>query len=215
MTGLTCIKDIYNKILHLFKRGVISKVSNDRDVYQTAQVSYLGKTADTEILYPYGLCGNPPRGSLALIMNVQGHEDNRTAICNYPGARFKNLTEGEIALGNYMTKSHVKFNSNGDITIECNNNMTVTVSKDDNVTINGNATVNITGTAQVTAASVTVAAPVTVNGDVTINGNLSVDGTSTSSGSMSAPEFTAGSINLTTHVHGGVQSGGSNTSGPQ
>lgn len=53
--------------------------------------------------------------------------------------------------------------------------------------------------------------------DVEINGNLSqAGGNSTFDGSFSAlGEVSGKGINLSTHVHGGVESGGSNTQGPQ
>lgn len=49
----------------------------------------------------------------------------------------------------------------------------------------------------------------TILGDVDITGNVKVTGNLTITGSTSS-----GGINLNTHVHGGVQSGGSNTAGP-
>jgi len=60
-------------------------------------------------------------------------------------------------------------------------------------------TVNCVGAVNITAAS-----------GVTISGNVTVSGSITASG-----DVTAGGISLESHTHGGVQSGGSSTSGPQ
>lgn len=69
--------------------------------------------------------------------------------------------------------------------------------------------------------SITATAPVsTINSDTTINGPLqqgtgSAGGSATMQGPMIVTEdVTAGGKSLMTHVHGGVQSGGSNTGGP-
>lgn len=61
-----------------------------------------------------------------------------------------------------------------------------------NLRVNGNITAGDDGT-----------------GNVTINGNVQVNGTLTAT-----VEVTANGIDLSTHTHGGVQSGGSNTGGP-
>jgi len=60
------------------------------------------------------------------------------------------------------------------------------------------------GIAIVTPLSVHIqGAAVTIDGDTLINGNLVV-----------TDDLTASGIDMVTHVHGGVQSGGSNTTGP-
>ena len=74
------------------------------------------------------------------------------------------------------------------------------------------ATINASG-------SMTVNSPEsTFNGHVTITGGLNVSGGegATVDGSFSATgDVKAGEISLNSHVHSGVQSGGSNTGGPQ
>lgn len=58
--------------------------------------------------------------------------------------------------------------------------------------------------------AITADGGVTVNGPVTINGDFQVNGAITATGDVQA-----GSISLQSHVHTGVQSGSSNTGGPQ
>lgn len=72
-----------------------------------------------------------------------------------------------------------------------------------------------------TTGNVTINAPtITLNGDVTINGNLSQGmGASGGSATMLGPvnvtnDVKAGGKSLTTHTHGGVQTGSGNTSAP-
>ncbi len=60
-------------------------------------------------------------------------------------------------------------------------------------------------------AGITLVSPVavTIDAPVTINGALAVNGAITSSGNM-----TAGGIDMQSHTHSGVQTGGGNTGGP-
>jgi hypothetical protein len=74
------------------------------------------------------------------------------------------------------------------------------------------------------AGQANVVAPSGINltGPVTINGNLQLNGTAGGSGGIfsvagrvaATGEGTFGGIDVSTHVHGGVFSGGSNTTGP-
>lgn len=109
------IGDALNRITNIIKRAFITLAGGDNDKFQTTQINYLGKVADMEVIYPYGLCGNPPAGSLVLLFNVQGQEENKAGIANLPNQRFKNLKPGEVVLGNYLTGSYIKFLENGDI----------------------------------------------------------------------------------------------------
>lgn len=59
-------------------------------------------------------------------------------------------------------------------------------------------------------------ADITLNGNTTVNGSFQVNGESNMSGGLTASgNIVSGNISLQSHVHGGVESGGSNTSGPQ
>ena len=200
----------------MIKRGVLTLPTADAGVNQIAQASYLGKTANVELITLYGLCSNPPAGSNILLFDVQGQEENRAGITNFPGSRFKGLKVGEVAVGNYITKSNVKFLENGDIEVTGTNNMTVTIATNNTVTIGGNCSVNITGSATVNCASATLtAATTTINSNVTINGSLNINGNSTSNGSFTtSADVVAGGISLRTHLHNGVTPGGGNTGGP-
>jgi len=110
-------------------------------------------------------------------------------------------------------------------------------------TIGGNATAKVAGSLKAQANQATIQAPtINLTGNVVISGTLSVAGAAmlsggvsasggagmnltgpinqsgggiTSSGPLSAPSATIGGINVTTHVHQGVQSGPAITGLPQ
>jgi phage baseplate assembly protein V len=72
----------------------------------------------------------------------------------------------------------------------------------------------------ITAEAVTINGPLTVNGATEIAGNLEVTGDiqaggEVSASSVTAPSVEASGISLSTHVHSGVESGGSTTSPPE
>jgi hypothetical protein len=92
----------------------ITLASKDDKNYQLAQVTYMGKTIDIEVLNPYGFCSNPPLDALGVLFNIQNAE-NVAGVFNVPVQRFKNLKEWEVQIGNYKTQSSVKFNDNGDV----------------------------------------------------------------------------------------------------
>ena len=105
------------------------------------------------------------------------------------------------------------------------NNTTIHLRKNGDVDINTPSKVNVN------ASNVIINSETTNNGNVQINGNLIVSqmlttggftslgtsggGTAQFTGSINvADEVTASGINLSTHTHSGVQSGGSNTGQP-
>lgn len=101
----------------IIKRAVLSLIGRDLDNYSVSQVTYNGKTGDCELIWPYGFCANPPKNSIVLMFNVMGQEENRAGFANLPQMRFKGLKEGEVVVGNYLTKSFVKFTQEGNVEI--------------------------------------------------------------------------------------------------
>lgn len=81
-------------------------------------------------------------------------------------------------------------------------------ASDANPQIHGPAGLIIT----LTPDGLQIAAP----GDVAIQGNVTIDGDVDVTGTVTAStDVLGGGISLATHTHGGVQSGGSSTGGPQ
>jgi len=143
----------------MIKKSVISLVGKDNTVFPIAQVSYLGKTSDVELISPYGLCSNPPEGSLVIMFNLQGQEESKAGIANLVEKRFANLKPGEVVVGNYLTGSFVKFSENGDITVDAGSNVCNIIAKTLNINVDN---LNVTGDTAFTGA-------VTANGKVIDN----------------------------------------------
>lgn len=161
-------------IRNLIKRAFTTRDIVDKGQFMTSQAAWgSDKVGNIEVVYPWGLTGVPPVGSMALIFTPMGHEENRAAIVNDPRKRLRGLAPGEVALGNWLAKSYIRFWNNGDIQIKGSNNANITITKDMNVTVKGNVTVNVAGDSTIN---------VTGNSDITSGGDM----TATVGGDFSA-----------------------------
>lgn len=85
------------------------------------------------------------------------------------------------------------------------------------ITPAGNVNIVATGSVAVTSpSSINLTAPtIALNGAVTASNSMSVTGTIAATGDITTPaNIIAGTVSLKTHVHSGVQAGGSNTGLP-
>ena len=141
----------------LLRWARITKAGTDADQFAVQQMEYLGKVADGLIVFPYGLHGNVPADSLALMFAVQGNPDNRAAIAWAPKDR-PTLADGEVAFYHPPTDAFIIWRQSGDLEIETGEG--------------GTANINIT------------AAAVNITADVNIVGNTAFTGTVTANGKV-------------------------------
>jgi len=109
-----------NLIKNLFK---IVKVLSSEETgnFTFVRVSASGKQQKALLFSPYGLMHRPPENSMGCVWLQNGQESNSIAMVDDPNNRIlKNLEEGEVALGNYMTGSYILFNSDGGCEIVAN-----------------------------------------------------------------------------------------------
>ena len=163
-------------VRNLIKRATVSLVGSDTGKYSSAQCKWgSDKVRDVQVISPYGYYYCAPVGSLALMFNVFGHEDNIAAIIDNPPTREKRLKPGEVCVVNPLTKSKIKFLENGDIEITGKNNLNVMVTGDINLTVNGNInatvggtlTANVTGNTDITSPIITMHGELRATGEVT------------------------------------------------
>lgn len=208
---------IKNFISNMIARCRVTKSGNDSAQFNINQVSYYGKTSDCEIITPYGLYSNPPVGSLGLLFHSEGQEQNRSAIFNVTGNRFKNLKENEVVIGNPITLSNIKYDVDGNVVITVKNNLQIVVDADNNITIQGQYNLTSSGDAKIEAPIINMVGNVVISGTLTANngaitmtaGNFNTSGAITAAG-----DVTGQGTSLHSHVHGGVTPGGSNTGAP-
>ncbi len=183
--------NVFTFIRNLIKRGTVTRETDDSGQFSVAQVKWISeKVGNVEVVYPYGMSGYSPVGSLALMFNVMGQESNRAAIINNPNIRFKDLKPGEVAVGNFLTRSRVKFLENGDIEIVATNDQNITVTGDSNLTVGGNTTITTTGNTTINT---------TGNMSSTIGGTLTANVTGNTN--ITSPVVTiTGALNVTGEI---------------
>lgn len=137
--------------VRIIKPGV-----DDPDNFHIQQISYLGKTAETLMLFPYGLHGNVPEDALGLMFSIQNNTDNRATIAWVPKGRPK-LKGGEVAFYHPPTDAFIIWRENGDLDIESGNQ--------------GAANINIK------AALTTIDGDLTVTGFTRLSEDVTSDGT--------------------------------------
>ncbi len=161
----------------------------------------------------------PPINGQAIVLAASGRGSDPIAMCDHPLGRFKGLKEYEVQVGNYDTRSNVKFAENGNVelSISQEGNLVVTVANGD-VEVVTSGDISVTSeegdlSIQVRSGGVTLESSGDVDvtaPTVNITGNLTISGTVTAMG-----DVVAGSrVSLISHVHAGVQSGGSSTAPP-
>lgn len=132
-------------------------------------------------------------------------------LTNYPKRRgfvdpagnhaFVDITEGD-------TKMELKHNSGTIITVNDDGSIVITGVDDAAITVQGNVTLTVNGNV---TASVGGDLSATVTGDIT----SSAAGWNHTGDITVAGDVVANGISLTSHVHGGVTTGGGTTQGPQ
>jgi phage baseplate assembly protein gpV len=130
--------------------------------------------------------------------------------------RLHDLSDGFCIPGPYSQPNVISNISTTDVQLRSNDgnafiglnptihNITINTTGNVGATISGTLSANVTGNSTLTTPL------------LTLNGNMQVNGTITSTKTITSGADIVSSVvtSLNAHVHGGVQSGGSNTSGP-
>lgn len=130
----------------MIKWAIITNPSKDTDQFSVSQNSYYGTAGKAYDAYPYGLHAVPPEGTLALVFNVRGDEDNQAQIPLADQLRTKDKKPGEVEGGNMLVGSVYIFKENGDWNIE--------IKGDVNLNVDGNVNITAKGETNVTAPTV-------------------------------------------------------------
>jgi len=128
-------------MINMIKRAAISNPGLDTGIVPKQQLSYMGGSGDSEMIYPYGSGGVAPGGAFCIVYSLQGDEGNRVAIATTPDLRPKGLKPGEFYCGNLVTGSIMIFAEDGKLNATIKGDVNLTVEGDVNVTAN---TVNLT-----------------------------------------------------------------------
>lgn len=160
----------------------------------------------------FGWYSPPNAGDHVMVVYQEGSKDVPIGALGLYWAQAQppqNVALGESIM-QHSTGSFIKFSNNGDITINTDGDLTATVGGDLNITAS-------TGAVNITSPTINFNGNVVISGDLSANnGNITMsDGTfNTNQNIVTSTDVIASGVSLTTHVHSGVTTGGSNTGGP-
>ena len=96
--------------------GNLIEVSNDKGPYKLAKFESDKHQFTAQIIDPYGMQGNPPKGSQCLLIPVDGDEGKMIAfVMPPPKDRVDALKAGETAYKNHVAGQQTTFTEDGDI----------------------------------------------------------------------------------------------------
>lgn len=159
-----------HKIRSLIKKAVITGPADNNQQYPVQQVSFKRKTANCEMIFPYGVYSNPASNSSGVVMfSIDGNDSNRAGI-PYTPDRPIDLEQDEVSFYHPKTKTFVKMRNNGDIEIdtdvESKGGNIIVNTVDANIVASGNVSAEIGGDATVEVAG---------NSNLTVDGNVEVE----------------------------------------
>ncbi|MBV8656628.1 MAG: phage baseplate assembly protein V [Burkholderiales bacterium] len=186
----------------------------------------------------WGMFSPPTIGDQVNVLFLEGDVDTGYVVQHFFDQQHAPLAvpSGEYWLV-HKSGTFQKLVNTGDMDINTNAALNVTVGSNATININGNATVTVGGSANVSVSGtitssaqqwnhsgpMKVAGTLQVTQTITGQGGLALSGAPGGSGAAAqisgslttTGNVTAGSIDLQGHVHGGVQSGSNTTGGPQ
>ena len=197
---------------NLIQLGQVSLSGDDSGPMPVTQVQSYGQASDVLVVWPYGMHGNLPVDSYTISWSINGQQENRAIVGFKPDIRQKNLKPGEVIFGNFVRKSTIFFDDDGNIIVNCEKDIKVTVkgasivniTGDAALIIGGAATIDVTGNTTLTTPLATVDGDLTVTGDLTVQTNTILGANVTSNGKDISD----------THKHSGVTAGAANTGNP-
>ncbi len=160
------MKTLYTKIKNMIQRAVVDKSIPDTNDYPVTKAKFFDRISIVERFSPYGLYTNFPAGTPLTQFNINGDSNNKVCMGTAYDNRFKDLKDGEVVIGNIETKSFVKFDALGNITVtsleavNINSATIINIKCTGVINIDGgdinieNGTINITGDAEINADKV-------------------------------------------------------------
>ena len=166
------MKTLFSLVRKTVRRALVVEGGSDDKDYPIQKISYMGKTANVEFIFPYGMSANLSNNSLPILLSILGNSENKVAFGGDIVNRIKNLEQNEVVFYHPITKSKVYFKNNGDIDIE---------------SVSANINVSTSGNANIEATNINLTGDVNITGTLT-NNSKNVGSTHTHTGSATAPD---------------------------
>lgn len=149
-----------NRLKSIIRLGATDNSVSERGGLPIQKVFYLGKSAESVILFPYGMHARPKPNWLSLIFTYGARSENRWHMVTSAEKRPTDLKEGEVVFYHPATMAEIRLKSDG--TIEA----TTSLFK-----VNGNLQVTGTSTLEDTleVLALTTTAGIATSGTTTAN----------------------------------------------
>jgi len=108
------------------------------------RVSFDDKEQTACLFNPYGLFSSPLPGSMGIGISQNGNSANMVVIADRPALRpVKNLEQGEVVTGNYLTNDHIFLDNAGNININSASGSYIKLKADGDIDVHASGKVNI------------------------------------------------------------------------
>ena len=159
-------RGISRAIAKVIRWAAIESTGSDDTPYPWQQVSFLDRTMDSAVWFPYGLHALAPPESLALMWAISGQGESLVHMPGSPRERVR-LKEGEVVLYHPGKGAKIHFKADGSVDLTATGDVNITSA----------ASVNVTAPAvAVTAPAVAVTGALSVTGNAELDADLNHDG---------------------------------------
>lgn len=173
----------------MIKRITSIGKTKEAGVGQYADVTYMGKSIETQVFHDYGFYSSPPVGSFGFCLNPRSEETDRISMMFHPKHHPIDIKAGETIIGNFVVKASLKFDQDGNGILELPSNLVIHCANL-NATVSGDATVetsnlnvNASGNVQMKSSSMTITSPtIALDGAVSATQGMSVAGSMENNG---------------------------------
>lgn len=169
-------------------RSIITKPEKELYNRPIQQISYLGKTCNSEIFFPYGIHANLPVDSNLITFSILGQSSNKISIGNLSNKR-KQLEEGEVIFYHPIKGQFIYLKNNEDIFIKTGESE-LTMKKDGSSILKSNLTVDgdFTSTGKILGNKVETEAGISLDDHVHAQGSYTTPSGGPVSGLSDAPQ---------------------------
>lgn len=195
--------------------GAYFTTDQDNDkAYAQAQITRYNLSYTSTVYYPYGYFAKAPAETQAILLHLEGKQDNAVALPYEPKTQFRDLENGEVIVGNQTSEVYIKFNNDGSVNIKATADVNIDC-KDININCKD---ININcENANINASSkVNLETPqADISGNLTVDGNI-IGANITATGELADPSGTLQAFRdeYDGHIHIAPDGGGA-TSTPQ
>lgn len=201
-------ENLKTRILLMISKALLESLDDSGGIQKLVLTAFANdRRSNVDRYQEFGFTSNPPEGAEIILLSLGGSRTHNIGIASEDRRyRLKNLIPGESAIYN-QAGDYVKIKADGTIEVRASTKVDVEAPE-----IVATASTKVT----LTTPLVEMSGNLEVAGNVTAGGGVAATGAIVGAGGVSDAAGSIASFRsaYNSHVHGGVQAGGSNTAGP-